>query len=132
MKSKSFHPRTPATEYALAPLGAAECPPGSVAVEREICDAATKSIAATVGVLPEELAEQVLQEQTADFSGDCEQAAGWERVPLGCSAQTGGSWVSYFREGAVPQDWSTNAECATARSGYQVVCRLPSTSVYTV
>ena len=90
---------TPTNKWHFAPVGHAKCDYGSSAPQNE-CEAAVKSLGGTGSLV------------VGSNSGSC-KASGWNAIPLGCSAQTGGSWVAHFK--------TKGGNCNEGRK-YQLVC----------
>ena len=90
---------TPTNKWHFAPVGHSKCDYGSSAPQNE-CEAAVKSLGGTGSLV------------VGSNSGSC-KASGWNAIPLGCSAQTGGSWVAHFK--------TKGGNCNEGRK-YQLVC----------
>ena len=97
-------PTTYVSKWHFAPLGHARCDYGSPATQNE-CEAAVKALASDLG------RNHAKGLAVGNSSGNC-KSSGWNAVPRGCSAQTGGSWVAHYK---------TSGDYCNGGT-YQVVC----------
>ena len=108
-KTPTFSPVTPNPKWHFAPkLQPSKCDYGSPAPASH-CEAAVAALAIAAGRSPPATGSL----QIGSSSGGC-TSNGWGAVPLGCSAQTGGSWIAHYKKSG---GWNCNAGAK-----YQVVC----------
>ena len=93
-----------ASKWHFAPFGP-YCDYGSPAPQNE-CEAAVAALAIAAGRSPAGTL------QVGSNKGNCGNS-GWNAVPRGCSAQTGGSWVAHYK---------TSGGNCNEGSKYQLVC----------
>jgi hypothetical protein len=94
-------------KWHFAPKWQPKCDYGSPAPQNE-CEAAVAALAIAAGRSPPATGSL----QIGSNSGGC-NSGGWNAVPLGCSAQTGGSWIAHYKK--------SGGNCNEGAK-YQVVC----------
>eukprot|EP00808_Paulinella_micropora_P003087 g64155.t1 len=101
-------------QWHLAPAGAATCDYGVNALQSE-CQAVVAQLASENGKTP----GTWIQNGPSGTCGD----NGWGAVPLGCSAQTGGSWTAHFKASGVNCPTTTYSLVCSGPDGYHLVAR---------
>ena len=92
--------------FHLAPAGSSKCDYGTT-IDESDCEGVVRSFAATFEQVPG-------QSMQIGSGGSCLDGS-WGQVPVGCSAQSGGSWTAHYKT-------STDNGEGCIHSAYQLVC----------